>query len=166
MERERKMNVSQNTEVKKEEKKKKPLLIIILILIILILLGALAFFLLNNNSKTAIIVDTDMQLQDVDADGQLRVKMNPYINIQEDTMQNLEFYNLNEGRYLQLKIKVGDKYVYEGPMLETGKVIKGDLIDTKNLPKGETEAIAEIYSYSLEEKPMGQTNVEVILNCK
>jgi len=151
---------------KNENKKKKPILIIILVVIILALIGALAFFILNDNDKTAIIVETDMELQDVENDGMIRIKMNPYINVQKDTMQNLEFYNLNEGRLLQLKIKAKDKYVYESELIEEGKIVKADVIDTKDLPSGETEALAEVYSYTPDGELVAQTNVEIVLNCK
>lgn len=160
-------NVSAETETK-EEKKKKPVLIIVLILIIIALVGAVIFFLTQDN-KTAVIVETDAQLQDVDADGKIRVKMNPYVYVKEGTMQNLEFYNLNEGRLLKLKINVGTDedpvYVYESPFLEEGQIIKADVIDTSKLSEGDNDARAEIYSYKSEDEFISQTNVLFTLNC-
>lgn len=159
---------TENTNPGGNDRKTKTL-IIILIIVIAALAAALGFtvvHMLNDNgsSRTAVIEqDNETDLNDVETTGQLRIKINPVINVKKDTMQNLNFCNYNEGRLLQCKIKVGDNYVYDSGLLEDGSVLKGDFVETKYLKKGENEALAEIYSYSPEEDPIGQTNVKVTL---
>ena len=159
---------TENTNTGGNDKKKKTL-IIILIIVIAALAAALGFtvvHVLNDNgpSRTAVIEqDNETERNDADETGQLRIKINPVITVKNDTMQNLNFCNYNEGRLLQCKIKVGDNYVYDSGLLEDGSVLKGDFVETKYLKKGENEALAEIYSYSPEEDPIGQTNVKVTL---
>lgn len=153
-----------------EEKKDKKIIIIILLLIIILLIGVLGFTvvkMMNNNptpGQTAVIEqDDETELNDADATGQIRIKINPVINVKNDTMQNLNFCNYNEGRLLQCKIKVGEDYVYDSGFLKEGEILKGDFVDMKYLKSGENEAMAEVYSYTLDEEPIGQTNVKVTL---
>ena len=163
-------NIAENENVNQNGKdKKKKTTIVILILVIVALVAALAItscHFLNDNgpSRTAVIEqDNDTDLNDVDTTGQLRIKINPVITVKNDTMQNLNFCNYNEGRLLQCKIKVGDNYVYDSGLLKEGEILKGDFVEMKYLKKGANEALAEVYSYSPEEEPIGQTNVKVTL---
>lgn len=159
---------TENTNTSGNDKKKKTLIIILIIVIaaLAVALGFTVVHMLNDNgpSRTAVIEqDNDTDLNDVDTTGQLRIKINPVIKVKNDTMQNLNFCNYNEGRLLQCKIKVGDNYVYDSGLLEEGEILKGDFVEMKHLKKGENEALAEIYSYSPEEEPIGQTNVKITL---
>jgi hypothetical protein len=146
-------------------KKNKILLIVIVLLLIIIGIGILLY--LNQDdgvSKTAVIqTDTKEELNDPSS-GNLRIKICPVVTVKDDTMQNLNFANYNQDRLLECKIKCGGKYVYDSGYLPQSKILVGDFVDTSGLSKGENEALAEIYSYSLDKKPIGQTNVELTLN--
>lgn len=145
-----------------ERDKNKNTIIKLLIIIVLIL----AVFLIrqcNAPQKTAIIVGGDEQVQEA-VNGQIRIKMNPSINIKKGTMQDMEFCNYNKDRLMQVKITVGEKQIYESGFVNPGDILKADIIETKNLKKGVNQAVAEIYTYNLEEEPIGQTNVKIQLN--
>jgi len=156
--------MSERVEVVEKKKSGKKIALIVILVLIIAALGTAVYFLATQEHQTAVITETQEQLSTPDEDNMLRVKMNTGIIVQEGTMQNLEFYNLNEGRYLQLKIKVGDEYVYESQYLAQGEVIKADIIDEGKLKDGSNEALAEIYSYDLDKNLIGQRNVEITLS--
>lgn len=144
------------------EKQRK--IIIVLIVIMIAMAGVIAYFLLHDEKQeTAIIVETNEELEKTEETGDISVTISPSVVVEENTMQNLNFYNLNEGRDLQLKIKVGDKYIYESPLVKTGTKIQADVIDTSALSKGENEVLGEIYSYDLEGNERGHHNVKFII---
>lgn len=135
-----------------------------LIILLIIAIGA-AVFLFLHEDKTAIIITTDKQVQDVDETNQLRIKINPQIEVKSGTMQNIYFENVNKDRYMQCKIKLSgeDKYIYESQMISENEVIQADVIDESRLKKGENKALAEIYAYDLHKEKTKQTNVEIVL---
>ena len=151
-----------NTDEKKEKSKK---IIILLLILLLIAAGVIGYLLTREEPKTAVIENINTEYTDPD-EGQIRVKLNPYINISSNTMQDLEFYNLNENRLMTCKITVDDKVVYDSDYISTGEVIKADVIDTDDLEKGENEALAEISSYTLDKEKQGTSQVKVTLNVK
>lgn len=153
-----------------KKKKRKKILIIILFLILIGIIAALSVSLITQENKSAVIVESDVETEAVRNNG-MRVKFNTYITVQEDTMQDFMFYNLNETWNLQCKINIGDKenpvYIYESPVLETGKVIQADVIKTSRLEPGENEALVEVYTLNKETGEVtGESDVEVILNLK
>lgn len=143
----------------KREKK----IIIGLVIALVVALCFAGYMLFLRDTPTAVLTDTNESLQDADKTNQLAVKMNPSIIVEEGTMQNINFYNLNKNRLLKLIIAVDGEKIYESDFIEPGKIMKADVIDENKLEKEETEAVAEIYSYSLEKEHIGQTNVEITL---
>ncbi len=151
------------------EKSKKQKWIIIILLITVALMGAGLFYVLSGNdlrtSKTAVIVQTDEELNDMSS-GQVRVRINSAVQIYEETMQDLAFANLNQDRQLQCKIKVGDTYVYNSGLVKSGDIIQADVVDISALKQGKNQATAEIYSYNMDKELIGQTNtiIDLYLN--
>jgi hypothetical protein len=147
---------------------------IILVIIIILLTGMLAFagsllykqYKAENTgpSRTAVIQTNEEEELTDPTEGSIRIKINPYVQILEETMQNLMFCNYNKDRLLKCKIKVGDTYVYDSGYLSEGNILVGDFIDTSALTTGENEAIAEIYSYTVDYEKVGQTNVKMTLS--
>lgn len=145
--------------------KDKKIIIGLIILLIATVSIAAVLFLKDKNDKTAVIVNTDQELQDVDTTNQLRVKINPQIVVKQDTMQNLYFENVNKDRYLQCKIRLEDskKYIYESELISENEIIKADVIDESKLKKGNNNALAEIYAYDKNKEKTKQTNVKIVL---
>ena len=143
------------------------------IIVVLAVSLILAIFLLVHQNKrddeiepgrTAVIqTDIKEELSDT-SDGQIRVKINPVVDVEGKTMNNLNFANYNEGRLLRCKILSGEQYIYDSGLIEPGDMLIGDFIQAEKLSKGLNEAIAEIYSYDMTESPLGQTNVKITLN--
>lgn len=140
-------------------------IVLIIILAALFCLSAAAvIYMAAADDETAVVMKTDEALEKPDETGKVRVKMNTYIDIYEDTLQSVDFYNLNHNRLLKLKITVDGNNIYESEYINEGEVLEADLADTSKLPKGETEALAEVYSYTLDRELIGQRNVEITLN--
>ena len=123
------MESTENT----NEKNKKQKILIIVLLIAVVMLGVGLFHALHSDdletSKTAVIVQTNEELSDTSG-GQVRIRINSAVQVYEDTMQDLAFANLNEGRQLQCRIKVGDTYVYNSGLIKSGDIVQADVIDT------------------------------------
>ena len=151
------------------EKNKIQKILIIVLLIAVVLMGAWLFYTLHSDdletSKTAVIVQTDEELNDMGG-GQLRIRINSAVQIYENTMQDLAFANLNEDRQLQCKIKVGDTYVYNSGLVKSGDIVQADVVDISALKQGKNQATAEIYSYNMDKELIGQTNtiIDLYLN--
>jgi hypothetical protein len=158
-------------EEKVEKKNTTKTVILVIIVLLLVAMLAVASGLLYKQyksedtgpSKTAVIKTNDDEELTDPAEGSIRVKINPYVQIIDDTMQNLMFCNYNKDRMLKCKIKVGDTYVYDSGYLAEGNILVGDFIDTSVLSSGENDAIAEIYSYTVDYEKVGQTNVKMTL---
>ena len=151
------------------EKNKKQKILIIVLLIAVVLMGVGLFYALHaddlETSRTAVIVQTDEELNDMSS-GQVRVRINSAVQIYEETMQDLAFANLNQDRQLQCKIKVGDTYVYNSGFVKSRDIVQADVIDISALKQGKNQATAEIYSYNMDKELIGQTNtiIDLYLN--
>lgn len=146
---------------KKLKERFKTILIIILIIIIILLLLRRCE---GETSKEAVIVeDTTVELKDT-SDGNIRVKLNPVIDVKDGVLENLDFSNFNEERLLKIKIKVDDKYIYESDFIKPSEILERDYIEDNNIELDGKEAIAEIYSYTTSKEMVGQTNVVIKLN--
>ena len=151
------------------EKNKIQKILIIVLLIAVVLMGAWLFYTLHSDdletSKTAVIVQTDEELNDMGG-GQVRVRINSAVQIYEETMQDLAFANLNQDRQLQCKIKVGDTYVYNSGFVKSRDIVQADVIDISALKQGKNQATAEIYSYNMDNELISQTNtiIDLYLN--
>ncbi len=144
---------------------KKIIFLILLLLMIAILSGILHVVLQEKNEgseKTAVILKTEESLHDME-DGKLRIRINSAVQIYQDTMQDLAFANLNQGRLLQCKIRVGETCIYDSGLIQAGNVVQADVIDTAVLKKGKNTAMAEIYNYDMEQQLISQTNTVIDL---
>ena len=145
---------------KLKERFKTVLIIVLIIIIILLLLRGCN----GDESKHAVIVeDTTVELKDT-SDGNIRVKLNPVVDVENGLLQNLNFSNFNEERLLKIKIKVDDEYIYESDFIKPSEVLEKDYIRDNNIEFDGKEAIAEIYSYTIDKEMVGQTNVVIKLN--
>ena len=145
---------------KLKERFKTVLIIVLIIIIILLLLRGCN----GDESKQAVIVeDTTVELKDT-SDGNIRVKLNPVVDVENGLWQNLNFSNFNEERLLKIKIKVDDEYIYESDFIKPSEVLEKDYIRDNNIELDGKEAIAEIYSYTIDKEMVGQTNVVIELN--
>lgn len=145
----------------KIKERSKTILIIVLIIILIILLYRSCN---TQEIKTAVInEDKNVELNDTSS-GNIRVKLNPSVDIKNGVLQNLNFSNFNEDRFLKIKIKVEDEYIYESDFVKPREVLEGDFIKENNLDLDGKEAIGEIYSYTTDKVLVGQTNVVINLN--
>ncbi len=147
-----------------ENTKSKQTAMIITLAVLLCISAAAAIYMAAADEDTAVVAKTGEELEEPDETGKVRVKMNTYIEVYEDTMQSVNFYNLNHNRLLKLKITADGRDIYESKYIKEGEVLEADIADTSHLPKGESKALAEIYSYTLDKELLGQRNVEITLN--
>lgn len=144
-------------------KRDKRRIIIIALLVLIFALIITLVVVLSQDKQTAIIVHDDKELLSNEA-GKIRISINPSINIENGTMQDIYFSNYNEDRYLKCKIIAdGDTTVYESPFIAPGEIIQADVIDDKKIKGGQTQATAEIYSYDMDHTQIGQSNVNIVL---
>ena len=168
------MNDKENIE--KKEKKNKWLIILILLLILLLLGAAIVIFNLSNSSNVVDIEEPQMKpIFEPDEEkeiitrnepGELRARINPVVYVKHDTMQNLELYNLNSDRFLICELYCEDEKIYTSDFIREGEMLKGDVIKTDCLQKGDNEVTVEISSYNLDKQKVGQTNVLINLVLK
>ena len=140
---------------KNKERIKTFLIVILTIIIIFLLLRGCG---VGNESSSVIKEDSNVVLND-NSSGQVRIKLNPVIDVKDGVMENLNFCNYNEDRLLKVKIKVDDKYIYESDFIKPKEVLESDIIKENNLKLDGKEAIGEIYSYTTDKEFIGQTNV-------
>lgn len=135
--------------------------------VIIVLIIVIAIMLIrgcnDEGEKTVISEDKEVELKDT-SDGQIRIKMNPVITINDGMMEDMGFGNYNENRLLKIKIKVGDEYIYESDYIKPSQVLEGDMLDNLDIDDGTSDAIAEVYSYTTDGTFIGQTNVALKLN--
>lgn len=138
----------------------------IIVIIILIMVMAIFFFhnCNGNEIETAVTTENKEVLLNDNSNENIKVKLNPSIDIKEGVLQNLNFSNFNEDRLLKIKIKVNNEYIYESDFIKPKEVLKSDLIKENNLKLDGKEAIGEIYSYTTDKELVGQTNVVINLN--
>lgn len=139
----------------------KSIVIIALIIIIAILLYQSCN---AKETETAVITENKEVLLNDNSSGNIRVKLNPSVEIKEGVLQNLNFSNYNEDRLLKIKIKVDDEYIYESDFIKPREVLERDLIKENNLNLDGKEAIGEVYSYTTDKELVGQTNVVININ--
>lgn len=98
-----------------------------------------------------------------------RYRMNTTMTIIKDTIQDLNFENVNEGKYLRIKIKKDYKndkdYIYDSGLVPYGKKVTADTL-LKSVDPGTYETIAEVYVYNENEEQTAQTNFEIKLIVK
>lgn len=140
---------------KNKERIKTFLIVILTIIIIFLLLRGCG---VGNESSSVIKEDSNVVLND-NSSGQVRIKLNPVIDVKDGVMENLNFCNYNEDRLLKVKIKVDDEYIYESDFIKPKEVLESDIIKENNLKLDGKEAIGEIYSYTTDKEFIGQTNV-------
>jgi len=149
------------------EKDKRRLLLLILIIILLCISVILAVLVVFSSSRdNAVIAGTEEVLHDV-SDGQVRIRINSFINVNGKTMENLEFCNINDNRLMQCKIRLADRsnYIYQSDLIESGSVVQSDSIRSSMLDNGNNNCIAEIYTFDAKtKKQIGQINVEIIIH--
>lgn len=143
-------------------KKLNTTLLIVIIILLLAVVGLLGYFLLQPHD-TAIIEKVDAPTHDTSA-GTVRITMERSLVVKSGTIQNLNFTNYNENRLMSVKLYTAEnkeikELIYESPMIETSETIKGDLVNTKLLQKGQNEGFAEIFYYDTEGNLIGQTNI-------
>ena len=149
------------------KKERKVYIVIIIILLLLLLASLTAVIVLNSQitpGRTAVIEhNTEEKLTD-NSQGQVRIKISPVVTVKNDTMQNLNFCNYNEDRLLKCKLRLDNHYIYESGFVEEGDILRGDFVETEHLEPGENQVLAEVYYYTPDEQPVGQTNVKIVLN--
>ena len=138
--------------------------IIIAILAAIVVIAGVFITVAIINSDKAEIADETVETYDT-SDGNVRLRINTDISVEDGVMTNLGFWNVNKDRIMECKIKIDDNYVYESPKIETGKKIVSDKLDNSGLEPGSYEAVAEIRSYAGEDLS-GQTNIGVNLIVK
>ena len=138
--------------------------IIIAILAAIVVIAGVFITVAIVNSDKAEIADETVETYDT-SDGNVRLRINTDISVEDGVMTNLDFGNVNKDRIMECKIKIDDNYVYESPKIETGKKIVSDKLDNSGLEPGSYEAVAEIRSYTGEDLS-GQTNIGVNLIVK
>lgn len=98
-----------------------------------------------------------------------RYRMNTTMTVVRGTIQDLNFENVNEGKYLRIKIKKDYKndneYIYDSGLVPYGKKVTADTL-SKSVASGTYETIAEVYVYNENEEQTAQTNFEIKLIVK
>ena len=101
--------------------------------------------------------------------GSTRYILNTTLTVVKNTIQNLNFENINEGKYLRLKFKLDydndAEYVYDSGLVPSGKKVTADTL-LKEVPAGTYRTVAECYSYSAEKEQLAQTNFKITLIVK
>ena len=101
--------------------------------------------------------------------GSTQYKLNTTLTVVKSTIQDLNFENVNEGKYLQLKIKLhedDEEYVYDSNLVPFGQKVTADTLLRDDVPAGTYKTIAECYVFSLDKKQIAQTNFVVTLIVK
>lgn len=96
---------------------------------------------------------------------QTRFKFNSYLFVKKNTIQNLNMENLNQGKNMEMIIKIKDDVVFKSHLIGFKQKLVGDVL-TKELPKGVHNGIAEVYTYKEidgNQIKVNQTNFEIKL---
>jgi len=112
--------------------------------------------------------DEEVQLNDM-VSGSTRIKLSPSVTVENGRLTNLNFCNYNEGRLMKCRILVEDTCIYESIFLKEGEMLSEDVLPdgaAKSLKPGPQEALVEVHTCTLEEEPVGQTNVKIKLTVK
>lgn len=73
-------------------------------------------------------------------------------SLNEEVSESLNSSNYNDDRWLKIKVKVEDKYVYESDFLKPQEVLSMDIIKENNLDIKGKNAVAEIHSYTADKQ--------------
>ncbi len=99
-----------------------------------------------------------------------RYRLNTTLTVVQNTIQNLNFENVNKDKYVRVKIKLDhDKdtdYIYDSELIPYGKKVTSDTLLTTDVPKGTYHTIAECYVYNMEKEQLAQTNFKITLIVK
>ena len=146
--------------IPKGERRKTAFIIVLLFVIIALILYLMCFGL-----RGTAVIETDgaVELNDTST-GNVRIIINPVINVKNGVLQNIGFSNFNKDRYLKLRIVANDKVAYESDKIESGSTLQGDYIKPGFKKVGLVDAIAEVTSYLEDGTFRDQTNVKVKLN--
>lgn len=73
-----------------------------------------------------------------------------------------DYGNYNDDRFLKVKIKVGEEYIYESDYMRPDEFFDSDIIEKNHLDIEGKDAVAEVYFYTSEKEYIGQysTNFE------
>lgn len=100
----------------------------------------------------------DTVVEDVNTDvSKTRFRFNTTVTVKKNTIQNLNFENVNEDKTMQIKIKCDDEYVFDSHSIEFGKKLTADVL-MKPLDKGDYDALAEVYTFNSDGEKTNQTN--------
>lgn len=73
-------------------------------------------------------------------------------SLNEEVSESLNSSNYNDDRWLKIKVKVNDKYVYESDFLRPQEVLSMDIIKENNLNLEGKNTVAEIHSYTADKQ--------------
>ena len=99
-------------------------------------------------------------------DSTTRYRLNSTITVVKNTIQNLDFENVNEDKYLRIKIKLNpddNDYIYDSELVPFGKKIVSDTLNRTGVPAGTYKTIAECFVYSPDKEQIAQTNFEITI---
>ncbi len=108
--------------------------------------------------STAVVVEIEESCHDT-AGGDVRIRMCPDVLIENGTMQNLYFSNLNQDRLMKLVIRLDGEKIYDSPFVKEGTMIQADSIDVTRLRPGRNKVLGEVYYYTMEQKLIGRSDV-------
>ena len=150
-------------------------LFLLLLLLLLLLIGFGIYMLLTSNKQVPENPQINRYIEDAETEtlnadsSSTRYRFNTTMTVIKDTIQNMNFENVNEEKYLQIKIKLhpdDEDYIFDSGLIPPGKMLTGDALLTHIEPE-EYETIAECYSYgkiSEEDfEQLSQTNFEIKL---
>lgn len=165
--------ISTNTLLKEKEglyyiKSKK----FLFILFILMLCGTLfGCFLMHSQEKPEDKI-FNRYLEEISEDvetntnsSQTRFKFNSSIIVKRNTIQNLNMENVNQGKSMEMLIKIDDDVVFDSHLIGYKQKLVGDVLK-KELKKGTYDGLAEVYTYKdIDGQPVkvNQTNFKIKL---
>ena len=148
-----------------------PLYLILVVIVIFGIAGGVCFI---TRPKEEQLIDNryieEANTSEIHSDqSSTRYRMNTTITVVQNTIQNLDFENINENKYLRVKIKLDydndTDYIYDSELVPFGKKVTADTL-LKEVPAGTYHAVAECYSYSSEKEQLSQTNINITLIVK
>lgn len=146
--------------------------LILFIIIALLLTGLMVtiFFMLSRPEEVLInryIEENDTEIVNTNHSA-TRYRMNTTMTVIKGTIQNLNFENVNENKYLRIKIlkdASSSEYIYDSGFVPYGKKIVADVL-SENIATGTYNTLAEVLVYDENKEQVVQTNFEVKLIVK
>lgn len=145
-------------------KRKKLFVIIFIIFLALFTIGGC--FALNQSDSKDEYEHFNRYVEEVQDDdvnntiGQTRFKFNTTVHVKKNTIQDLGFKNINEGKTQVMKIKLNDDYVFDSKKIPFKKQLTADVL-LKKVNKGEHDVLAEVYTYNDKDVKVNQTNFKM-----